>query len=47
LQDAGIDIGDRALMASRSWRWLRVRVIGLLSADTRLSRSLQPEPKES
>lgn len=29
-------------MRSRSWRWLEVRIIGLLSADTRLSRALKP-----
>lgn len=42
LQDHGIDVGDRTLMASRSWRWLRVRIIGLCSTDSRLSRALAP-----
>ena len=27
----GIDCGDSALMAARSWRWLRTRVDGLLT----------------
>lgn len=40
----GVDVGDTALMAARSWRWLRVRVLGLLSADTRLARAFTPEP---
>lgn len=31
LQDAGVDVGDRALMDGRSWRWFRVRVEGLFS----------------
>lgn len=31
LGDLGVDVGDRALMESRPWRWLRVRVEGLLS----------------
>lgn len=30
-------------MRRRSWRWLEVRIIGLLAADTRLSRSLRPD----
>jgi hypothetical protein len=45
LQDAGVDVGNRTMMSNRSWRWLRVRIIGLCSADTRLSRALQPETK--
>ena len=28
----GIDAGDQALMGSRSWRWLRVRILGLFDA---------------
>ncbi|MEV0444504.1 hypothetical protein AB0I84_29185 [Streptomyces spectabilis] len=38
----GIDLGDPHLMRARSWRWLRVRVLGLLSADSRLARHLAP-----
>ena len=26
-------MGDKTLMRSRSWRWLRVRILGLLDAD--------------
>ena len=33
LADRGIDVGDPVLMKSRSWRWLRVRILGLLDAD--------------
>ena len=36
---------DPDLMAKRSWRWLEVRILGLLSADTRLHRALAPEPE--
>lgn len=36
---------DRELMRSRSWRWLEVRIAGLLAADTRLYRALAPEPE--
>ena len=32
LADRGIDVGDDALMSARSWRWLRTRILGLLSA---------------
>ncbi|XTZ18193.1 hypothetical protein ACQSSU_12865 [Micromonospora echinospora] len=39
----GVDVEDRALMRARSWRWLEVRITGLLSADTRLYRTLAPE----
>lgn len=41
----GIDVEDRALMGARSWRWLRVRIQGLLAADTRLQRALAPTPE--
>lgn len=32
LADRGIDFGDDELMARRSWRWLRARILGLLTA---------------
>ncbi|TGB03325.1 hypothetical protein E2651_25375 [Streptomyces sp. MZ04] len=38
----GLDVGDRRLMRARSWRWLRVRILGLLSAESRLSRHFAP-----
>jgi len=46
----GIDLGAPDLMRSRSWRWLSLRVIGLLSVDrgpfgtggSRLQRALRP-----
>ncbi|MEU5945141.1 hypothetical protein ABZ793_06210 [Micromonospora sp. NPDC047465] len=41
----GVDVEDRRLMQRRSWRWLEVRITGLLSADTRLYRALAPEPE--
>lgn len=43
LQDAGIDLGDRELLRRRDWRWLRTRIIGLCSADTRLARALDDQ----
>ncbi|RLK13329.1 hypothetical protein DER29_4347 [Micromonospora sp. M71_S20] len=41
----GVDVENRGLMRRRSWRWLEVRITGLLSADTRLYRALAPEPE--
>ncbi|WP_432493035.1 hypothetical protein [Kineococcus gypseus] len=41
LQDRGIDLADGCL-DTRSWRWLTVRIAGLLDADTRLARALDP-----
>ncbi|WKU08556.1 hypothetical protein [Micromonospora sp. HUAS LYJ1] len=40
----GIDVDNRGLMRRRSWRWLEARILGLLSADTRLHRALAPPP---
>ncbi|NUT31527.1 MAG: hypothetical protein HOV79_00480 [Hamadaea sp.] len=37
----GIDIDDRALMRRKSWRWLEVRILGLLDVDSRLVRALR------
>lgn len=47
LQDIGIDVGDDVFMRSRSWRWLRVRIDGLLLADTRVSRHFRPNDERS
>jgi len=42
-QTYGIDMGDRDLLRSRSWPWLRLRVVGLVSEPgTRLQRALRP-----
>lgn len=40
-----IDVDDRDLMRAKSWRWLEVRIQGLLAADTRLQRALAPPPE--
>lgn len=42
----GIDLGERDLLRARSWRWLRVRILGLLAADTRIARAFAPEPSK-
>ncbi|MFF9284871.1 hypothetical protein [Streptomyces griseosporeus] len=40
----GIDVGAPGLLRARSWRWLRARIFGLLSADSRINRLLNPPP---
>ncbi len=43
----GIDLGVPGLLERRSWRWLRARIVGLLSVDSRLhAASFPPELKE-
>lgn len=40
-QAYGIDMEDRELLRRRSWRWLRVRIAGLLSdPDSRICRAI-------
>lgn len=41
----GIDLADRDLLRRRTWPWLRNRIVGLLSADTRIARALTPEKR--
>ncbi|HYF71190.1 MAG TPA: hypothetical protein VD864_00135 [Nocardioides sp.] len=40
----GVDVGDEAVMTGRTWPWLRLRILGLLTTDCRLSRALMPRP---
>jgi len=42
----GLDVGDDALLESRSWRWLRTRIVALLAANTRITRHFTPPPKK-
>lgn len=44
-QHYGIDLDDPHLLATKTWRWLRTRILGLLNADTRVQRKLTPPPK--
>jgi hypothetical protein len=41
----GVDVGS-GILRDRSWRWLRVRILGLLSADSRLARRFAPPPQQ-
>ncbi|QFY14485.1 hypothetical protein GBF35_25980 [Nonomuraea phyllanthi] len=43
----GIDLDEPGLLAGRTWRWLRTRILGLLTADTRLARQLAPPPDKT
>lgn len=43
----GIDIGTPGILRSRSWRWLRLRILGLLSAESRTSRHFAPPEPSS
>lgn len=45
LQDIGIDLSS-GILSRRTGRWLRVRILGLLMADTRLARSIANRPKQ-
>lgn len=42
----GVDLDEPGLLRSRSWRWFRARIAGLVSADTRIYRALAPKPSK-
>ncbi|WP_424183856.1 hypothetical protein ACOBQX_18015 [Actinokineospora sp. G85] len=37
----GVDV-ESGVLRARSWRWLRTRIVGLLSCESRLARSFAP-----
>lgn len=39
----GIDLATPGLLRARSWHWLEVRILGLLSTRSRVQRVLLPE----
>jgi len=41
----GIDVETPGLLEGRSARWLRVRVLGLMSVDSRLRAAVFPPPE--
>lgn len=45
ISEYGIDVGDRAMMRAQRWSGLRNMIVGLVSADTRLSRALQDDKR--
>ncbi|MEU2563213.1 hypothetical protein ABZ626_28315 [Streptomyces longispororuber] len=42
----GIDVGTGLLRAC-SWRWLKIRILGLLSAESRLARHFAPSDEQA
>ena len=38
----GIDLSTPGLLERRSWRWLSVRILGLVDIDSRLKAALYP-----
>jgi hypothetical protein len=44
-QRYGIDLAQPGLLERRSWRWLKVRIVGLLDVDSRLSLAVFPPPE--
>jgi hypothetical protein len=42
----GIDVED-GILRRRTWRWLQIRILGLLSCDSRLQRHFAPPPEDS
>ncbi|MEU6441345.1 hypothetical protein [Streptomyces sp. NPDC047046] len=38
----GVDVEAPGLLRERSWRWLRLRIAGLLSCDSRTHRHFNP-----
>lgn len=43
ISEYGVDVGDRAMMRTRRWASLRRMIVGLVTADTRLSRALNEQ----
>ncbi|WP_236067591.1 hypothetical protein [Streptomyces brasiliscabiei] len=41
----GID-ADSGILRQRSWRWLQVRILGLLSTESRLHAHFAPPPEK-
>ena len=39
-----LDLSEPGLLEQRSWRWLRVRILGLLPVDSRLHMALGLPP---
>ena len=42
----GIDLDDEQVWKTRTWIWLKTRILGLLNADTRLQRHLTPDEQQ-
>jgi len=42
----GIDLAAPGFLRSRTWRWVMVRIVGLLSTKGRVQRVLNPTPDQ-
>lgn len=42
----GLDLGDPNLLRRRTWRWMSLRMLGLLSTEGRVQRVLNPTPEQ-
>jgi hypothetical protein len=42
----GIDLGEPGILRRRTWRWITLRVVGLLSTECRVQRVLNPQAHE-
>lgn len=42
----GIDLSTPGLLRSRTWRWMTLRLVGLLSTEGRIQRVLNPTPEQ-
>jgi hypothetical protein len=43
----GVDLGDRSAPAGRTWRWLKLRIVGLVSVESRLATALSPPDRHA
>lgn len=43
----GVDLGCEVTMTGRSWDWLRLRILGLLSTPCRVQRHFTPDAERS
>ncbi|MFH9403254.1 hypothetical protein ACH4JS_26415 [Streptomyces sp. NPDC017638] len=37
---------EAGILQQRTWRWLQVRILGLLSTESRLARYVAPPPDD-
>ncbi|QJT07164.1 hypothetical protein G9272_32040 [Streptomyces asoensis] len=42
----GIDV-ESGVLAQRTWRWLQLRILALLSTESRLQRHFAPPPEDN
>lgn len=45
-QHYGVDLTDPLVRRRRSWRWFKVRLIGLLQIESRIQAQFNPSPEQ-